>query len=218
MKTYIFGTSRFAELMYYYEKQIFNRTIDAFTVEKQFYVDPNNLPKPIIPFEEILLEKEEKSILIAIGYNKMNGIRRKIFTISKQHGFQILSFIHPSAIIADNVEFDEGNIVLENTVIQPYVKIGKGNIFWANSTISHHCIIGNFNFFGACCTLSGRVTVSDNCFFGSNCTVRNAIDIAENTLIGAGTYINKSTKKDEVYSEMGSRRSDKESFRYLEIK
>ena len=167
-----------------------------------------------MPFEDLIWHKENISILIGIGYNNMNNIRKKVYRQVKNAGFEICSFIHPSSVIADNVSLGEGSIVMANTIIEPFVKIGDCNIFWSNAVITHNNNIGNFNFFGAGCTIAGECEIGDCCFFGTNATVRNNIQISDKTLVGAGTYINCNTLKGEVYSAAGTILRDKDSSFY----
>ncbi len=49
----------------------------------------------------------------------MNSVRERIFGIAKEKGYEILSFIHPTAIV-NAKHMGKGNIVFENAVIGPY--------------------------------------------------------------------------------------------------
>lgn len=199
-KIIIFGNTKFAEMIAYYITTETCRKVVGFTVDKSYISEPAIMDIEVIPFEDIdsLISKDEVEILPVIGYNKMNQIRRDIHQRIKDMGFQIGSFIHPSARIADNSTLGEGNIILENTLIQPFVTIGNGNVFWSNVNISHHTVIGDFNFFAPSSSLSGNVKVMDYCFFGNNSTVKNEARIGSYSLIGAGAYVSADTKEYSV--------------------
>nr|WP_223285467.1 hypothetical protein [Paenibacillus sp. PL91] len=123
----------------------------------------------------------------------MNDIRKLIWHECKEKGYKIASIIHPSAtILAENV--GEGNIILENVVIQPFVKIGFGNLIWPSVTIGHDCNIGNFNTFTGNVSFSGFVNVGNNCFIGNSCVFRDHINIGDYTFTGINTSIIKDTK------------------------
>ncbi|MEK5390059.1 acetyltransferase [Margalitia sp. FSL K6-0131] len=199
-KIIIFGNTNFAKMVKYYIETDTDENFVGFTVDQKF-IDKDDVNQTnIVPFEEIesIYPQDEYKILPVIGYNKMNEIRRKIHQSIKLKGYEIASFVHPSANIAKNVELGEGNIFLENTLIQPFVSIGNGNIFWSNINISHHSIIGNFNFFAPSSSTAGNVIIQDNCFLGNNCTVKNGVEIKSYTLIGAGAYVSTNTKEDSV--------------------
>ena len=204
MKNIIFGTTHFAEMMYYYLSET-SKKVCAFTVNEK-YISDISLPCDIIPFEELdkYYHKEECKIIPAIGYFDMNDRRKSVFAQIKNKGYYIDNFIHPTSCVAKNVEMGYGTIILENTVIQPFVKIGTGNIFMSNITVSHNSQIGDYNWFAPGTTMSGNVIIKDNCFLGSNCTVKNEIKIEDYTLIGAGSYVSKDTKSHQLIKPMKS--------------
>lgn len=196
-KAIIFGTGVFPETLYYFLNQ---QRISGFTAERQYRKADTYLDLPLVDFEEVekKFPPDEYGIYICMGYTNMNSERERIFKIAQEKGYEILSFIHPSAIV-NAKSMGIGNIVLENAVIGPFCEVGDGNIFKASANIAHHTTIGNFNFFAVNSAVAGKVTVNNNCFFGNNCTIKNGIIIEDKTLIGAGCYVNKDTVSNGVY-------------------
>ena len=92
-----------------------------------------------------MLNKSCFSILLAVGYTKINQIRENLYYELKSNGYQIASFISKNAILYSN-DVGEGSIILPSTYIGPNVKIGLCNYFAAGVRISHDSVIGNFNF------------------------------------------------------------------------
>ena len=195
-KILIFGNTNFAKMIAYYITTETTKKVVGFTVDKTYINEPAIMDIEVLPFDDIdsLISRKEVKILPVIGYHKMNQIRRDIFDRIKQKGYVIASFIHPSAIVAENCSLGEGNIVLENSLIQPFVTIGRGNVIWSNVNISHHTVVGDYNFFAPSSSLAGNVTVGNQCFFGNNCTVKNETAIGSYTLVGAGAYVAADTK------------------------
>lgn len=200
-KIILYGNGEFSKLLKYYIENDSNREVVAVTVDRK-YISSNTFEGlPLVAFEECetYYSPEKYEILICVGYSKMNTIRQEIFRKCKDKGYKIASYIHNSAIIADNVELGEGNIILENTLIQPFCKIGDGNLIWYKVSIAHECNIGNFNTIAGMCSISGIVKIKNNCFLGNNSTIRDKINLANYTLVGAGTYINNDTEEYGVY-------------------
>ncbi|HYE10131.1 MAG TPA: acetyltransferase [Patescibacteria group bacterium] len=196
-KIVIFGNTKFAEMIRYYIETETDDTIIGYTVDREFIEKSAIEGVELVPFEVIdsLYSKEEVKILPVIGYNRMNNIRKDIFNRIKSKGYEVASFVHHTAKIAQNCKLGEGNIFLENTLVQPFVSIGSGNVFWSNVNISHHTSIGNYNFFAPSASISGNVKIENNCFVGNNSTIKNEVIISDFTLIGAGAYISKNTKE-----------------------
>lgn len=196
----IFGNTKFAEMIGYYIKTETNDNLIGFTVDKKYFGNKAVMEGTIFPFEEIdtIFSKDEVKILPVIGYKQMNNIRKELLNRVKEKGYRITSFVHPTAKIAANCSLGEGNIFLEDALVQPFVSIGSGNVFWSKVNISHHTKIGDFNYFAPSASVSGNVTIGSNCFLGNNCTVKNDISIHNYTLIGAGAYVSQNTKEYSV--------------------
>ena len=196
-KAIIFGTGIFAETLVYYlgESEIY-----GFTVERGFRTSDEYMGLPLVDFDNVekVFSTDEYGLYICLGYTSMNTERERIFGIAQEKGFDILSYIHPTASV-NAKSMGIGNIVLEKSIIGPFCEIGNGNIFKAGSSIAHHTHVGNFNFFAVSCSVAGSVKIGNNCFIGNNCTIKNGIKISDCTLAGAGCYISKDTESYGVY-------------------
>lgn len=199
-KYIIFGATYYSEMLSYYVERYDQVEVSAFTVDERYRTSNELYGKPLIGFEEIerSYPPEIHEILVALGYQGMNGLRAKKFQEVKKKGYKIASFIHPMCHIED-VQLGEGNIILENVSLGYHVKIGDGNILWNGCNISHHCEIGNFNFFAPSSVLAGKVSVKNHCFFGINSTVKGGLVVQPYSLIGAGCYLNQDTEEKGVY-------------------
>ncbi len=200
MDVIIFGINQFAEDLCYYLKNETKYNVCGFTVDKEYCTVNEYQGLPVVPFEEVekIFPSFKYGIFICVGYNSMNTVREKKFKQAKEKGYQIMSFIHSTAIVLTD-DIGEGNIVLEGVTIGIKCKIGCGNVFWANAHIAHHTTVGNFNFFTISVAIAGNINIKNNCFFGNNCTIKNGVKIDSYTLVGAGAYINHNTEKYGVY-------------------
>ena len=213
----IFGTGEFAQEIFLYLEKFSEFKVVAITIHKEFIKEEKLYEKPIIPFEEIEnnYSPNEVSMIICVGFSKMNKKREKIFLEVKNKNYKLENFIHPSNYVWDELEIGENCIILENNVIRPHVKIGNDVIIENNNVISHHCIIKDHCYITSQTIIAGHVTIESNCFLGINCTIRNRIKIEKESLIGAGAVILKNTKEKEVYSAntvMLSRKSNELDF------
>lgn len=206
-KVIIFGLAQFAELLAYYLTESNEYEVAAYTVDAKYIPSSSEgLKYPVIPFETLdnIYSPREYGIFICAGYNQMNHVRERAYMRAKRMGYEVLSYIHPTAVILTN-KIGEGTIILEHAVVGPFAKIGTGNIVWASANIAHHTCVGNFNFFAIASVVAGNVEIGNNCFFGSNCTIKDGIHIRDYTLVGAGCYVAHDT---ETYSVHVPARSD----------
>lgn len=200
-KCIIFGATNFTAMMRYHLESYGNMHVAAFCVDKEYISKPVFDELPVVAFEDCLdkFPPSEYSMLIGLGYKNMNNTRKVKFKEAKKLGYNLTSFIHPSAIISDNVTLGEGNIILENTVISYKSSIGNGNIIWNGCVLSHEIILGNYNYIAPGVTIGGGATLIDNCFIGMNSVIGGHIVLQNHTLVGAMSFVNSNTKSFEVY-------------------
>jgi len=191
-KLIIFGNSDFSKLLKWYIDYDDQRKVVAFCADKEFIKENTFESLPLIAFEEIenIYPPEEYDILLGIGYSKMNEIRKQIYYKCKQKGYKIASYIHSSVLIETD-HIGEGNIILEQTLIEPFVRIGDCNLIWYKISIAHNDVIGNFNTIAGMASLCGYVTIKNNCFIGNSSVIREHTTIDDYSLIGASAYVSK---------------------------
>lgn len=201
-KIIIFGIGEFAQEIFLYLKKFSKFQIVAFTVHKEFIKEKILFEKPIIPFEDIEkhYSSNDVSMLICMGFSKMNKKRENIFHEVKKKGYKLENFIHPSNYIWDEFEIGENCIILENNIIRPNVKIGNDVIIENSNVISHHTIIKDHCYITSQVVIAGHVTIEPNCYLGINCTIRNRVKLERECLVGASAVILRNTKEKEVYS------------------
>lgn len=191
-KLIIFGDSDFAKLLKWYIDHDDKRDVVAFCVNKQYMKKDIFEGLPIIAFEDIenVYPPEEYDILLGIGYNKINNIRKQVFYACKQKGYNIASYIHSSSLIqTDNL--GEGNIILEQTLVEPFATIGDCNLIWCKISIAHDGRIGSFNTIAGMASLCGDVTIKNNCFIGNASVIREHVTVEDYSLIGAATFVGR---------------------------
>lgn len=199
-KCVIFGTTDFGKMLRFYFEKYADVQIVAYTVDKTYLGSDVYDGLPAVAYEEVekVYPPEEYTMVIALGYKKMNQIRQQKFEDAKRKGYTIENFIHPSAV-NDAVEIGEGNIILEHVTLAYGTKLGNSNIIWNGCQISHESQVGDYNFFSVDSVIAGKTTVNNNCFLGINCTVLGNRTLADATLVGAGAFVKENTEPYSVY-------------------
>ena len=130
----------------------------------------------------------------AIGKNLSTAISKISLSVGKSVGLAHCDAV----VVSKDIVLGEGNIILENTIIQPFVEIGAGNLFWHNVKIAHDDKIGSFNTFAQNTSVAGVVNIGNNCFFGNSSIILNRKNIADYTLVGAGAICKADTNPYDV--------------------
>ncbi len=199
-KIILIGNSSYTDMLRYYLENDANRQVVAYAVEKEFLNGNVKNGLPVLDIEQLpfIFNNNQYSVIIGIGYTKMNHVRKKLYERCVQMGYYIENFIHSTAIVDKNLKIGEGNIFLERVIIGPNCKIGDANIFFMGSVIAHDDIIGNYNFFSINAAIAGFINIGDNCFFGVNAAVKNGLNVPSDVLVGASAYLSYKIEQGQV--------------------
>lgn len=148
-------------------------------------------------------KKIDADVVIGIGDT---GIRKQIQ--ESLSGVNIVTLIHPDAVVAADVLIGEGTVVMAGAVINPGVTIGKGCIINTCSSVDHDCNVGDFVHIAVGSHLCGTVIVEDETWIGAGATVNNNLSICRACMIGAGAVVVNDIKEAGTYVRIPARRMD----------
>ena len=126
----------------------------------------------------------ENDLFVAIG----NAETRKQM-LERYADKDIVTIIHPDAVIAECVSIGVGTVVMPGTVINSDAKIGKGCIINTSSSVDHDCLLEDYVHVSVGAHLSGTVTVGEGTWIGAGATVSNNVNICGYCMIGAGAVV-----------------------------
>ena len=139
---------------------------------------------------------DKADLFVAIGDNYK---RAKFIEQFDQDGWNIVSIIHPSAIIGNCVEVGRGTCVMPNVVINPVTKIGLGCILNTACTVDHDNKIGHYVHISPGAHLAGSVSIGDYTWIGIGSNIINNIELGSKLVIGAGDLVVSDIIKPGLY-------------------
>jgi sugar O-acyltransferase (sialic acid O-acetyltransferase NeuD family) len=201
-KVVLFGNGQVASVAYTYLTHQSPHEVVAFTVDGEHVADRELYGLPIVPFEEVdrLYPPDTVAMHISISYRRINRLRAEKYDAAKARGYQLLSYVSPTAVTTPDLELGDNCWIGCNTVVQPFVTIGDNVYVGGGSHVGHHSVIGPHCFLASSAALAGFVTVEPYCFIGINATIRDGITIAASTVVGAGAIILQNTRECGVYA------------------
>ena len=200
-KIVIFGDTMFsAELMNIVSQECGNDKVIAFSIDSKYKKTEEFCGLPMYPFEQLeqYIDVTNTEILLTIGYNNMNQLRKVKYEECKSRGFMVHTYISQKAIVYSD-DIGEGCIIMPGAYIGPISTLGVGNVIRSGCVLSHHETIGDFNWIADNCTLGGKVDQGSNCFLGLGSTIRNEISIADKTFVGAHSYLSSDSIYEGAY-------------------
>lgn len=155
---------------------------------------------------EILGGDEAVEAYAADRVDLVNGVgstndttqRRAVFERFSALGYRFAAVIHPSAIVARDVEFGDGAQLMAGSVVQTGSTIGRNAIVNTRASIDHDCRIHDHVHVAPGAVLSGGVTVGESSHVGIGAAVIQGVTIGQRCLIGAGAVALKNLPDDAV--------------------
>jgi len=140
-----------------------------------------------INFDDFVsLNKKDYPVALGIGDNK---VRSKIYKCLVNNGFNVVTLIHPKAIVSQSAKIDTGCVVMPGAIINANVKIDIGVIINSGSVIEHDCTIGYFTHISPNVALAGNVNIGSFSHIGIGASIIQNINIGNNCIIGAGAVV-----------------------------
>lgn len=205
----IFGSSDVAQLAHYYFSMDSNYEVVAFTVDACYIKAPDFCGLPVVAFEDVIdaYPPENNDFFVALGYSKLNAIRKEKFLAAKEKGYKLASFISSRATVLNDRKIGENCFIFEDNTIQPFVTIGNNVTLWSGNHIGHHSVINDHTFIASHVVVSGGVEIGEQCFVGVNATLRDRIKIGDKCVVGAGALLLSDAAPEGVYIGMVTERS-----------
>lgn len=143
-----------------------------------------------------IAHKEEYDVIVGIGNAR---IRRRMQETYEEAGVNVVSLIHPSSCIAEDVFIGKGTVIMAGTVVQAGSSIGKGVIVNTSSSIDHECTIGDYTHVSVGSHLAGNVTIGEGSWVGAGAVISNNICVYSHVTLGAGTVVVRNITESGIY-------------------
>jgi sugar O-acyltransferase (sialic acid O-acetyltransferase NeuD family) len=146
---------------------------------------------PLLGNDSIIEQYSPKNIQLINGIGSISQpyLRRKIYEKFKDLGFSFQNVIHPSAVIATDVNWGEGAQVMAGAVIQSGCTISDNTIVNTSTSLDHECEIGAHVHLAPGVVLSGNVFIEELCHIGIGATIMQSIRVGKGSFVKAGTIV-----------------------------
>lgn len=152
-----------------------------------FLDDKESSTAPISgPVDSYTKYLEDSDFFVAIGDNQTRRVLLERLENSKA---DIISLVHPSAVISDTAVIGKGSVVMAGAVINARTRISNGVIINTCSSVDHDCKIKDYAHISVGAHIAGVVNVGDEVFVGAGATVINMVTVCSGCIIGAGGVV-----------------------------
>lgn len=187
----IFGIGEYAKLAHFYFASDGIHQVVAFTVDEAFIAGDSFCGCPVLPFEQIAASfgPSNSAMFIAIGYQRINAVRAEKYSAAKAMGYQLASYVHPTAFVSQGVQVGDNSLIGELSLVKPFVRLGSNLQIGGQVNVGHDSIIHDHCYLATRSVMCGGVEIGESCFVGANATIRDHVKVGEHCVIGAGAVI-----------------------------
>jgi sugar O-acyltransferase (sialic acid O-acetyltransferase NeuD family) len=211
----IVGAGETAEIAYEYFTHDSPHTVAAFAVEEAYLTQREVCGLPVFALERLVEHHppDRFGAYVAISYNSLNRVRRRLFGIVRELGFRCESYVSSRALVWPNAVIGENCFLFESCVVQHHAQLGDNITMWTGATIAHRCVIGNHCFIASGAVINGLTRVGERCFIGANSSIADHLSVADDTVVGMGAVVRKSIEEPgRVWVGNPARRLGKSAF------
>lgn len=147
---------------------------------------------PVLGGDDLLPQLRAEGVefaFIGVGATGNNTHRAKLFEKARTAGFSFFNVIHPTSILASNLQLGRGIAIMAGSIINPGTQIGDNVIINTGAIVEHDCNIRAHAHIAPGAVLCGGVYVDIGTHIGAGATVRQGITIGANALVGAGAVV-----------------------------
>lgn len=124
-----------------------------------------------------------------VGSISSTGNRQAVYDRFAQKHYCFATVIHPSAVVAPEVQIDEGVQIMAGAVVQAGSRLGADAIVNTGARVDHDCIIDAHAHIAPGVTICGGVSVGAGAHIGAGATVIQGIHLGEGSVVGAGALV-----------------------------
>lgn len=136
-----------------------------------------------------LYEAGYEYAFITLGSVETTKVRRKLVKLAEEVGFQFVTVIDPSAMIAKSAVIGEGTFVGKGAVVNAGATIGRHCIVNTLADVDHDCKVGEFTHISLHSILCGNVTVGSDNFIGAGATLKQGLVMGNGNIIGMNSTV-----------------------------
>lgn len=144
---------------------------------------------PVLGGQEILSQLRKDGVEGAIATIGENKRRMQVAKVLQEFEFQLVTVVHPSAVLAPDVFTGTGTVIMPGVVINAAVRIGSNVIVNTGVTVDHECVLEDGCHLSPGVHLAGNVWVGKEAHVGIGASVIQNIRIGDRSVVGAGAVV-----------------------------
>ena len=164
------------------------------------FVDDQYVDEHTLPLSRFNPTKHVAMVAVADSKDRYDIIQR----LPKET--QFFTFIHPTALLMEDVKIGEGSFIGAYSILTTNIKIGKHALLNRGNHIGHDCVIGDYFSAMPNAVVGGNVNIKDKVYMGGCSNIREKINISNDVIIGMNVAVVKNIDKQGTYVGVPSKK------------
>lgn len=141
------------------------------------------------PFLGKLSDVTHRADLGVVVTSGMPRFRAESIAKVKSLGFNLINYIHHSAIVSSDAIIGEGSIICPFSIVNSGANVGIGVSVNVHCSVGHGASVGDFSVLSPYSALNGWAKVGSRCFLGTRATVFPKVVIGDSCTIDSHSYV-----------------------------
>jgi UDP-perosamine 4-acetyltransferase len=131
-------------------------------------------------------QQKVRAGIVAIGDNRTRALYAQLL---REQGFDLITAVHPSAVVSPNARLGANVVVAAGAVICTEAVIGDSAIINTAAIVDHEVQVGAATHVSPGVCLAGRVSVGPSALLGIGAQVLPCLSVGEGATVGAGSVV-----------------------------
>jgi sugar O-acyltransferase (sialic acid O-acetyltransferase NeuD family) len=145
--------------------------------------------------DEVLRHLVTHRFVVGIGDSAK---RRELSEFVLESGGELAILVHPSAILAADVEIGDGSVVMAGSVVNTGSRIGRFAVVNTGAIVDHDNTVEDNVHISPGCSLAGWVTCKRDAFIGTGATIIPRVVVGEGAYVAAGSTVIRDVPPDTL--------------------
>ena len=163
---------------------------------------------PVLGGDDLLLglrQKGVRGVFVGVGATGEVGPRRGLYRMARSQGFELVTAIHPAAVVSTSARLGCGGTVMAGAIINADARLGENVIVNSGAIVEHDCVVGDHVHIAPGAKLASGVHVGDGSHVGLGAVVLQGRRVGCNAVIGAGAVVVRDVPDDVVVTGVPAR-------------
>lgn len=125
-------------------------------------------------------------VIVAIGNN---SARERLSNRLVQAGYELVSVIHPRAMVSSRAVIGPGSAVMAGAIIGTEAQLGRGAIVNCGAVVDHHAHVHDFGHLSVNACMAGGTVLGRGAWLQAGSSIGYGVQVSDGTVLAAGAAL-----------------------------